>query len=209
MPATRGGARWLRPAVQLVAGGALLVAASTLFWTRGPTLIGWQTRVVSSGSMAPTLEPGDLAVLAPIVGSRSVAVGDVVQVRDADLPSGYYLHRVVRVLPDGRVVTRGEANPGEDAPVAAARVDGTLALVAAPGRHRRLRRTAAAGGPCRGGRGAAGPPPWPARSWPLRARPATRCDESSTLGQSAGQSAGPHRGRPAHFRGNPHAARLG
>ena len=71
---------------------------------------------VLSGSMRPGIEPGDMAVTAPVAMS-SLVVGDVI----AYFPPGEkvaVLHRIVELgREDGRtwVVTKGDANPTPDA----------------------------------------------------------------------------------------------
>ncbi len=113
-------------AAHLLAGAWVLLAVLLLFWTRAPALVGLQTRVVSSGSMQPALGPGDLVVIAP--PASTPVVGDVLQVSDPSLPSGYYLHRVVGVEAGGTLVTRGDANPVDDPAVPLSAVDGRLLL---------------------------------------------------------------------------------
>jgi signal peptidase I len=117
--------------LRLVALGYLAAAASLLFWSHAPQLVGWQPRVVLTGSMLPTVRPGDVALIAPVtVGKATLPPGRVVLVRDPGRSSGYYLHRVVRYDDAGRIVTKGDANPTEDWPaVDAWRVAGQLRLV--------------------------------------------------------------------------------
>jgi len=63
---------------------------------------------VSGGSMAPTLHPGDVVVVAR--KDRPIA-GDVVLMHAGE---SLVLHRVMRVDADGSVHTKGDANPIED-----------------------------------------------------------------------------------------------
>jgi signal peptidase len=117
--------------LRLVAFGYLAVAASLLFWSHAPQVVGWQPRVVLTGSMLPSVHPGDVALVAPAtVGKATLAQGAIVLVRDPGRSSGYYLHRVVRYDEAGRIVTKGDANPTEDWPaVEPPRVAGQLRLV--------------------------------------------------------------------------------
>jgi signal peptidase I len=118
-------------AVRLVALGYLAAASSLLFWSHAPQVVGWQPRVVLTGSMMPTIRPGDVALIGPAtVGKASLPPGHIVLVRDPGRSSGFYLHRVVRYDDAGRIVTRGDANASEDWPaVEAPRVAGQLRLV--------------------------------------------------------------------------------
>jgi hypothetical protein len=84
----------------------LLLLASTV-----PSLAGWQSSVVMSGSMAPVLETGDLVVLRP-TDAEPVA-GQILLVDDPDVPGQLRLHRLVDVE-DGMLRLQGDANPRPD-----------------------------------------------------------------------------------------------
>ena len=100
----------------------LLVAASVL-----PVLVGWQSSVVMSGSMAPALVPGDVAVVRP-VDADALEPGQVLLVDDPDLPGQLRLHRLVDVQAGG-LQLRGDANPAADGSlVDSAAVHGVVTL---------------------------------------------------------------------------------
>jgi signal peptidase I len=102
--------------------GALLLAASVL-----PVLVGWQSAVVMSGSMEPTLSTGDVAVVRP-VDVEALEPGAVLLVDDPDAPGGLRLHRLVSVEPGG-LQLKGDANPAADGTlVAPAAVHGEVTL---------------------------------------------------------------------------------
>jgi signal peptidase len=88
-----------------------------------PVLLGF----VETGSMAPTLNPGDGFVAIPAALAGPVGPGDVVTFRAAELNGGgLTTHRVVEET-DGGYVTRGDANPftdqsGEEPPVKDAQI---------------------------------------------------------------------------------------
>ena len=63
---------------------------------------------VMGGSMNPALRHGDVAVVARYAKPNR---GDIVLFRSGH---SQVLHRVERVMPGGRVVTRGDANPVHD-----------------------------------------------------------------------------------------------
>lgn len=117
--------------VQFAAVCYLTVVASLLFWSHAPELVGWQPRVVLTGSMMPVIRPGDVSVIAPAQpGPTTLPKGRIVLVRDASMRSGFYLHRVVRYDAQGRIVTKGDANASEDTtPVLALQIAGQLRLV--------------------------------------------------------------------------------
>ncbi len=109
----------------------LSAASSLLFWSHAPQLAGWEPRVVLTGSMLPAIRPGDVALIAPEDASAPApGPGSVVLVRDPGRSSGFYLHRLMRYDGQGRLVTRGDANPSDDWPaVERSRVAGRLRLV--------------------------------------------------------------------------------
>lgn len=93
----------------------LWAAATTLLYGSAPV-------AVSSGSMAPALDVGDLVVVEPYHGQR-VRTGTVVVFDD---PAGgrSTIHRVVEVADDGTFTTRGDANPVADStPLERAEID--------------------------------------------------------------------------------------
>ena len=94
-----------------------------------PRLGGWPVAVVISGSMRPAVDVGDMIVADPgaVAGVRA---GQIVLVRRPGSSGDLLTHRVARVLPDGGVVTRGDANQSDDAtPVPRRDVLGVVRLV--------------------------------------------------------------------------------
>ncbi|SDS60184.1 signal peptidase I [Friedmanniella luteola] len=95
---------------------AKAVLASVLclgLWGAAPALLGWLPTTVSSGSMLPRLHVGDVAVSRPLQGAAPT-LGSVLLFDDPDHPGRLRLHRFVRVDDDGLLVTRGDANDGDD-----------------------------------------------------------------------------------------------
>ncbi|GIG27514.1 signal peptidase I [Cellulomonas marina] len=96
-------------------------------WALLPAVVGWETRVVVSGSMVPALAVGDLVVTAPPPGP--VLPGHVVVFDEPGGTGRTVVHRVRSVRPDGALVTRGDANGSDDgAPLAPADVRGVARL---------------------------------------------------------------------------------
>lgn len=86
---------------------------------------------VGSGSMLPTLLPGDLVVFDR---QARPSVRDVVVYDKAGWPGGV-VHRVVATAGDGSLRTRGDANPVEDRdPVKVSAVQGKVVGVLPLGR---------------------------------------------------------------------------
>lgn len=104
----------------VVGVGADLVKASgffvfsylgaTLLWILLPTIVlGWTPLVVTSGSMAPSINRGDVVIVEP--GVTPIA-GNVVAFLGGD--GSPVLHRVEQVNSDGTFTTRGDANHHAD-----------------------------------------------------------------------------------------------
>ena len=99
-------------------GGAALIGALTVVWFLGSWVFGWSLVVLTTGSMAPSMPAGSVAVTVPISASE-IAVGDVLTLpqEGRTLP---VTHRVVDVEelpgdPHARVVEmRGDDNRVND-----------------------------------------------------------------------------------------------
>ena len=100
--------------------GLLLVSVA-------PVLLGWKTTVVVSGSMAPSIQPGDVIAAAPVPQhprSRLTA-GQVVLVDEPTHAGRLLMHRLMRYDADGRMILKGDANASFDStPVAVERLRG-------------------------------------------------------------------------------------
>lgn len=111
---------------------------SLLVWTLAVAMLavavwasGYYGAIVGSGSMSPALQVGDVVVVRR--GARARA-GDIV-VYDKPGWRRAVVHRAVAELPDGRLVTRGDANPVRDRdPVTRESVQGTVVAVLPLGR---------------------------------------------------------------------------
>ncbi len=81
-----------------------------------PPLVGYKTMVVLSGSMAPTLDIGDV-VIDKTINVLDVKIGDVITFRDPNHSKRTVTHRVRAIsVEDGNVIftTRGDANTGNE-----------------------------------------------------------------------------------------------
>jgi signal peptidase I len=78
-----------------------------------PSLIGWQTLVIKSGSMAPRLQVGDTVVV-DRSGSAAALAGKIVTFHDPGGDRGLITHRILYRNPDGTFTTKGDANPTAD-----------------------------------------------------------------------------------------------
>ncbi|TDB38855.1 MAG: signal peptidase I [Actinobacteria bacterium] len=88
--------------------------------------------VINGGSMEPSVHPGDVVVYRRT--AEMLSEGDIVYFSHPEWPKGV-VHRVVEVLPDGSVRTRGDANavPDRDA-VPRRRIRGVVAFVVPSGK---------------------------------------------------------------------------
>lgn len=103
---------WAALVLSTVAGAALVLGAGLTAWSLLPTLLGWESAVVMSGSMSPSLMPGDVAVARPIDPARSLP-GQVLLVDDPDHPGSLRLHRLLAVEESG-LRLQGDANAAAD-----------------------------------------------------------------------------------------------
>lgn len=131
----RGSARRAVEAVQgsvVVLGVAVAwvsLVSSLVTWTVLPLALGWTPYVVMSDSMRPSIAAGDVVLVSRDTDDRPLTAGEVALMADENRPDGTRLHRFLRVDDEGRVVTKGDANVSEDAPVPASQVVGRTRIV--------------------------------------------------------------------------------
>jgi signal peptidase len=77
----------------------------------GLVVVFFGATLIRGGSMQPTVAPGDVVVYRR--SAQGLGAGDIVYFDHPEWPRGV-VHRVVEVLPDGSVKTRGDANPVDD-----------------------------------------------------------------------------------------------
>jgi signal peptidase len=70
--------------------------------------------VVTTGSMQPAINPGDIVLSAPPEDDVTLAEGTVITFRDPVREGELLTHRIDTVQPDGSYVTRGDANSTAD-----------------------------------------------------------------------------------------------
>jgi signal peptidase I len=101
----------------LVRGVIGLAVAVFALLAVGPHVLGYRTMTMLTGSMAPMIDPGDVAVVTPIA-VQDVTEGMVITYHQPIGNRALVTHRVVEVerTPDGRVSvrTKGDANPAID-----------------------------------------------------------------------------------------------
>jgi signal peptidase I len=108
---------WTAFVVSVVARSVLGLLVLLLTAATVPALVGWETSVVMSGSMAPALDTGDVVVVRP-VDTGDLAVGAILLVDDPDAPGLLRLHRLEQVE-DGGLRLRGDANAAADSALVA------------------------------------------------------------------------------------------
>lgn len=93
-----------------------------------PKVLGYFLKVenpiatITSASMWPVFKTGDLIFVKKIAGVGDIKVGDIVVYKNE---KGFTVHRVVKMLSD-KIITRGDANNVDDAPVAYVQVEGKV-----------------------------------------------------------------------------------
>jgi signal peptidase len=123
-------------AVRALARLILAVLACMVLASLAPVLFGWSSYVVLSGSMTPGLHVGDVVIAAPATAA-DLTPGRIAVFDDPARPGRIIVHRVQKDLPDGTLITEGDANAAADStPVPAAAVRGEarlrLPLIALP-----------------------------------------------------------------------------
>lgn len=99
------------------------IAARFLWDDPNPTVFGYSTAVVISGSMSGTIEVNDMVV---IHAEDSYAPGDVITFRSGE---SLVTHRLLEQTVEG-YITKGDANNAPDLdPVSAENVEGKVVLV--------------------------------------------------------------------------------
>jgi len=104
---------WRRLVAVTLARSLLVGLLGLAAWGALPAAVGWHPTTVSSGSMMPRLHVGDVAVSRPL-GAQVPPLGSVLLFHDPDHPGRLRMHRFVRLDDDGLLVTRGDANAGDD-----------------------------------------------------------------------------------------------
>lgn len=111
-----------------------LVGAACLALTAAAFVLGTRPLIVRTGSMAPELPVGTVALVREVPATRA-SVGDVVAVRRAD--GVRIMHRVRRAQPAGgdamTLVLRGDRNRASDPPVTVRTIERPLLVVPAAG----------------------------------------------------------------------------
>ena len=102
----------VEPLARTAALAWLFVLGCLALWSLGPVAVGWRPAVIVTGSMLPTIRPGDVVVVDRHPGD--LRRGQIVLVTDPTQPSGHVAHRVVEVKGNGNLVTKGDANPSRD-----------------------------------------------------------------------------------------------
>lgn len=114
-------------AIVVFAGCLLGSFVLSLFaWVMVPSLLfGWEPLAITSGSMAPAIQTGDVVLVDP--DFQSPGRGSVIAF---DSGNSTVVHRVTEALPNGSLVTRGDANPNNDSsPVTPDHIRGTGRLL--------------------------------------------------------------------------------
>jgi signal peptidase len=106
-------ARRMLAGLQIAAALALLALVVLLLAGTAPSVLGYESFVVYSGSMEPAIMTGDIAVVGPVKAGQ-LKVGDVITFRTPANPEVVVTHRLVMLETDpaGHLMfqTKGDAN---------------------------------------------------------------------------------------------------
>lgn len=89
---------------------AFLFAWVVIVWT----VVGWSPMVITTGSMQPAINPGDIVLTAPPGGGADLTEGAVITFEDPVRPGQLVTHRIDTVNSDGSYTTQGDANSAAD-----------------------------------------------------------------------------------------------
>jgi signal peptidase I len=118
--------------VKVVLSALVMAGTTTMFslfvWTVLPFTAGWSPSVVVTGSMEPSIMPGDIVVTAPIK-PEALKLGYVIRFKDPAHTHPYLMHRIIQINGDGTVTTKGDANQSQDStPVPTENITGVARL---------------------------------------------------------------------------------
>lgn len=123
------GERWGALGGFLLASFYLWVAAWLIVFVAVPVAVArWDPVIVTSGSMAPLVQGGDVVLLTGV--DDTLAPGTVVAYDDPAQPGTLTLHRIIGVHPNGDYRTKGDANAAPDStPLPPERIEGVGRLL--------------------------------------------------------------------------------
>jgi signal peptidase I len=126
----RSGKSWQRTVAYGAGTVSMLILSmvgSLSLWIALPwSFLGWSPTLVTTGSMAPLVTPGDVVMIRP-VAPEELTPNSVVLYDRAD--TGRVLHRILEQFPDGSFRTGGDANAVPDSePVRLAEIEGAAVL---------------------------------------------------------------------------------
>jgi len=95
---------------------ALVIMFMVLLANVLPLTFGYKIGMVTSGSMSPTMEPGDIVLLQPYEAGDEVLIGDIINYTapEGPLAGNQIGHRVIGFYSDGSFITKGDANDAID-----------------------------------------------------------------------------------------------
>jgi len=107
---------------------AILIIAIFYFSIQGTMFIIFRTdsplRAVSSNSMKPTFERGDLIFIKGVDSLSEIKIHDIIVYQD--MSGKPIVHRVVNISQDNKITTKGDANSNNDPPITFEQVKGKV-----------------------------------------------------------------------------------
>ena len=104
---------WALSVASVACRAYLGLAVGFAMWALLPLLLGWHSTVVTSGSMSPLIPTGSIIVSSP-VEPKTLRPGNVILFVDPADPARLISHRMVGADPQGKIITRGDANRQAD-----------------------------------------------------------------------------------------------
>jgi signal peptidase I len=108
--------RWSPTIFGFVADTYLWIVVCLVLWVALPAMfLGWTPTVITSGSMSPLIQPGDIVLIdTELEPEGYFAPGTILTYGQPDDPNRWTTHRVREITEDGTYVTRGDANRVDD-----------------------------------------------------------------------------------------------
>ncbi len=96
-----------------LARAVVVLLASLTLWSVAPLALGWSPELIMTGSMRPSILPGDVVLSRPVDPS-ALALRQVLTVDDPDHAGRTRTHRLHAFRADGTLELKGDANPQPD-----------------------------------------------------------------------------------------------
>lgn len=122
--------RWLRTAIYVACSAFVWLIVWLSVWVMIPMVLGFEPRVVQTGSMSGAIDRGDVVLVQDPVPQEMLAPGTILTFDLPDFGDVVVTHRIVEVDAAGAIWTKGDANATRDSmPVPRENIHGMARLL--------------------------------------------------------------------------------